>query len=57
MSKKTKQNWSKFDAMSDQEKRAAALSDPDALPLSDEDMKRMRRTPQAKIIRRTLKLT
>jgi putative transcriptional regulator len=57
MSKKTKQNWSKFDAMSDQDKRAAALSDPDALPLSDEDMKRMRQTPQAKIIRRALKLS
>lgn len=50
-------DWSKFDAMSEEEKQAAALSDPDALPLSDEDMARMKRTPQAKIIRRALKLT
>jgi len=58
MSKKTKRaDWSKFDAMSDQEKLEAALSDPDAQPLSGDDMQRLRRTPQAKIIRRALKMT
>ncbi|TNE36178.1 MAG: transcriptional regulator [Alphaproteobacteria bacterium] len=31
--------------------------DMENLPLSDADLKRMRRTPQAKIIRRALKLT
>jgi putative transcriptional regulator len=36
--------------------RAARL-DPDAQPLSEADLKRMRRTPQAKIIRRALDLT
>src|SRR5271154_5973849 len=36
-------------------RRAAA--DPDAQPLSLADLKRMRRTPQAKIIRRALGLT
>ena len=35
----------------------AALADPDAQPLSVADLKRMRRTPQAKIIRRALGLT
>jgi putative transcriptional regulator len=35
----------------------AALSDRDALPLDEADFKRMRRTPQAKIIRRALNLT
>jgi putative transcriptional regulator len=35
----------------------AALADPDAQPLSSAEMKRMRRTPQAKIIRRALGLT
>jgi putative transcriptional regulator len=35
----------------------AASSDRDALPLTDADFKRMKRTPQAKIIRRALNLT
>lgn len=32
-------------------------SDPDNRPLTDDDLKRMKRTPQAKIIRRALKMT
>jgi putative transcriptional regulator len=43
--------------MTDQEVEAAALSDPDAQPLTDADMKRMKRTPQVKVIRRALRLT
>jgi putative transcriptional regulator len=35
----------------------AALADPDAQPLSSSELKRMKRTPQAKIIRRALGLT
>jgi len=35
----------------------AARLDPDAQPLSQADLKRMKRTPQAKIIRRALELT
>jgi putative transcriptional regulator len=35
----------------------AALADPDAQPLSLADLKRMTRTPQAKIIRRALGMT
>lgn len=35
----------------------AALADPDARPLSRTELKRMRRTPQAKIIRRALGMT
>ena len=35
----------------------AALADPDAQPLTRVDLNRMRRTPQAKIIRRALDLT
>ena len=34
-----------------------ALADPDAQPLTPADFKRMKRTPQAKIIRRALELT
>jgi len=43
--------------MTDDEVMAAALSDPDAQPLTPEDFKRMKRTPRAKIIRRALGLT
>ena len=35
----------------------AARADPDAQPLTEADLKRMKRTPQAKIIRRALELT
>ncbi len=35
----------------------AALADRDAQPLTGTDLRRMRRTPQAKIIRRALELT
>ena len=35
----------------------AALTDPDARPLTGADLKRMKRTPQAKIIRRALGIT
>ena len=52
-----KTDWSRFDAMTEAEKHGAALSDPDARPLTEEDMKRMKRTPRAKIIRRALGLS
>lgn len=35
----------------------AARADPDAQPLTESDLKRMKPTPQAKIIRRALELT
>jgi len=43
--------------MTDEEIEAAALLDPDAQPLTPDDLRRMRRTPQVKIIRRALDLT
>jgi putative transcriptional regulator len=55
--KSSKTDWTRFDAMTEAEKHAAALSDPDALPLTEEDMRRMKRTPRAKIIRRALGLS
>lgn len=36
---------------------AAACADRDAQPLTRDDLKRMKRTPQAKVIRRALALT
>jgi len=43
--------------MTDEEIEAAALSDPDAQPLTEEDFARMKRIPQVKVIRRALRLT
>jgi putative transcriptional regulator len=43
--------------MSPEAIKKAALADPDAQPLRPADLKRMKRTPQAKIIRRALGLT
>ena len=51
------QDWSQLDAMTDAQRHAAALSDPDAKPLTPSDFKRMKKTPRAKIIRRALGLS
>ena len=50
-------DWAKLEAMSDQDVEAAALADPDALPLTPERMAKMRRAPRAKAIRRALGLS
>jgi putative transcriptional regulator len=52
-----KHDWSRLDAMTAAQKHAAALSDPDNRPLTEADMKRMKRAPRAKIIRRALGLS
>jgi putative transcriptional regulator len=54
---KPKYDWSRLDAMTEAERHAAAMNDPDAKPLTDEDFKRMKRTPQVKVIRRALDLS
>jgi len=54
---KTKHDWSRLDATTEEQRHAAALADPDAQPLSDADMNRMKPTPRLKIIRRALGLT
>lgn len=56
MAKPTAQDWDRFDAMSGERRRAAAVDDPDQ-PLTQESMSRMRRTPQARVIRRALGLS
>jgi len=43
--------------MTEAERHAAAISDPDAPPLTPGRMARMRRTPQVRVIRRALGLS
>ena len=49
--------WSPKPELTEAERHAAALSDPDNPPLTEEDFNRMKRTPQVKIIRRALRLS
>jgi putative transcriptional regulator len=55
--KTAKHDWSRFDALTEAEVHAAALKDPDARPLTDEDFARMKRVPRAKTLRRAIGLT
>lgn len=55
--KPPKHDWTRFDAMSDAQRHAAAMRDADARPLQPKDMKRLKRTPQVKVIRRALGLS
>ncbi len=50
-------DWARLDAMTDDEVMAAALADPDAQPLTDEQLARMKPVSRAKVIRRALGLT
>jgi putative transcriptional regulator len=59
ITKKTpaKHDWQRFDAMTEADRHAAALSDPEAQPITPDNVKHMRRTPQVKVIRRALGLS
>ena len=57
MKKTTVHDWSRADAMTDEDVHAAALADPDARPLTPERLAHMKRTPQVKVIRRALGLS
>jgi putative transcriptional regulator len=57
MKKTAKHDWSRFDAMTEEDVHAAALRDPDARPLTSEQLASMRRVPLAKTLRRALGLT
>lgn len=46
-----------LEQMTDEEVHAAALADPDAQPLTEEALKRMRPVPRARTLRRVLRLT
>lgn len=57
MKKTAKHDWTDFDALSEDRVHAAALGDAEARPLTEDDFKRMKKTPRAKIIRRALGLS
>jgi putative transcriptional regulator len=50
-------DWERVRAMTDEEVMAAALSDPDAQPLTPEQLARMRRVPRVKWLRQRLAMT
>jgi putative transcriptional regulator len=50
-------DWSRLDAMTDDEVVAAALSDPDARPLGRSRLARMRRVSRVKVLRHRLHMT
>jgi putative transcriptional regulator len=52
-----KADWSRFDAMTEDERHAAALADPDAQPATDDQLSRMRRVPDVAAIRAKFGLT
>ena len=52
-----KTDWRAFDAMSDEERHAAAISDPDCPPATKAQLARARRVPDVRAVRRSLKLT
>ena len=50
-------DWARLDAMTDEQVVAAALSDPDAQPLSPEQLAKMRRVSRVKVLRQRLAMT
>jgi putative transcriptional regulator len=50
-------DWTRLDAMSDADAAAAALSDPDAQPLTPEQLATMRRVSRVKVLRQRLGMT
>jgi putative transcriptional regulator len=52
-----KTDWARLDAMTDEDVLAAARSDPDAQPLTPEQLAKMRRASRVKVLRQRLGLT
>ena len=50
-------DWAAFDALTDAEVVARAMRDPDNLPITREDRRRMKRRPRVYIIRRAFRMT
>jgi putative transcriptional regulator len=52
-----KTDWRAFDAMTEEERHAAALSDPDSPPATEAQLARARRMPNVRALRGKMKLT
>ena len=50
-------DWAALDKLSDEELERRAQSDPDGKPLSDQDLRRLRRSPRVRVLRMALGLT
>jgi putative transcriptional regulator len=50
-------DWSRLDAMTEEERHAAAMADPDARPMTEAEWKAAPRVPRVWLIRRRLKLS
>ena len=50
-------DWDAIDALSDEEAEARARADPDAQPLTDDQLARLRRVPPVRLLRRRLGMT
>ena len=55
--KPPKSDWRAFDAMSDEDRHRAAVSDADAPPATEAQLARARRVPNVRALRTRLKLT
>ncbi len=55
--KPPKTDWRAFDAMSEEERHRAALSDPDSPPATEAQLAQARRIPTVRALRQRLKLT
>jgi putative transcriptional regulator len=53
----SRHDWSAFEAMTEAEREAAALADPDARPMTETEWARAKRVPQVTTLRRRLGLT
>ena len=53
----SREDMARLDAMTEEEIHAAALSDPDAQPLTEEQLSRMRRSVDPRTVREKLDLT
>ena len=54
---RVKIDWSRVDAMTEAERDTAAMADPDARPMTDEEWDRPPRVPHVGVVRRALKLS
>ena len=52
-----KTDWRAFDAMSEEERHQAALSDPDCPPATEAQLARARRVPTVRALRKKLNMT